>query len=432
MKTAIPILALLMIAPPARAQAPSPKLASAVLKAATDRPNALYREGERVTFAIESSDKTLKSVKVILSEDGWKPQAVKDVLLSDGRATFAERLAKPGFLQVRVSAAGLSGAVLAAAACEPEKIVPSMDVPEDFDSFWGAQKAALAKVPVKSALTPVETKVKGVEAFDLQVECLGGKPVSGYFGRPRGARPRSLPAILLVHGAGVRSSNAGSVSWAANGGGMLSLDINAHGIPNGKAAEFYTALQNGELKNYSLIGNKDRELCYFKGMFLRLVRAIDFLAAQPEWDGRTMIVYGSSQGGFQALAAAGLDERVTFICAGVPAGCDHTGSQADRISGWPKIVANGADGKPDPASLQISRYFDGVNFARRCHAKGAAVTVGFIDTTCPPTSVYATFNALAIPKRIHADVLAGHTNTPAASRFMQEAALAHAKEMSKK
>ncbi len=35
-----------------------------------------------------------------------------------------------------------------------------------------------------------------------------------------------------------------------------------------------------------------------------MIRAIDFLTAQPEWDGRTVIVYGSSQGGFQALAAA--------------------------------------------------------------------------------------------------------------------------------
>lgn len=429
MKAIISILSVFLLAPAARAQAPAPKAASTVLKAATDRPNAMYRAGEGVRFTIQSSDAVLKSVKVILSQDGWKPQPPKDVALEGGRGVLEARLEGPGFLQARVSAAGLSGAVLAAAACEPEKIPPSMTAPDDFDAFWAAQKAALAKVPAKAALAPVATTVKGTEAFDVQVDCLGGKPASGYFGRPKGAKPKSLPAVLLVHGAGVRSSNPGSVSWAANGGGMLSFDLNAHGIPNGKPAEFYTALQNGELKDYRIIGNKDREQCYFRGMFLRLVRAIDFLTAQPEWDGRTVIVYGSSQGGFQAFAAAGLDERVSFICAGVPAGCDHTGSQMDRISGWPKIVTNGPDGKPDPAALQTSRYFDCVNFARRCHAKGAVVTVGFIDTTCPPTSVYAAYNALTIPKRIHGDVLAGHTNTPDASKFMLEAALAHAREM---
>lgn len=91
----------------------------------------------------------------------------------------------------------------------------------------------------------------------------------------------------------------------------------------------------------------------------------------------------------------------------------------------------GAEGKPDAKALQASRYFDCVNFATKARCRGAAVTVGFIDTTCPPTSVYAAYNALRVPKSIHTDVLSGHTNTPAASKFMLEAALAHVREMRK-
>lgn len=399
--------------------------AAPTLKVITDRPDATYKAGETATFTIESSQPA--EVTLVFSKDGLQPQPAKKVKLEGGKLSLTGTLNEPGFLQLRATSGKASA--LAAAAYDPLQIKPSMPVPEDFDAFWTAQKAALAKVPLKSTLTPVTTAVKGVEAFDLQVECLGGKPVSGYFGRPKGAKPKSLPAILHVHGAGVRSSGLGSVSWALNEGGMLSLDINAHGIPNGKPAEFYTALQNGELKDYRAHGNKDRETVYFKGMFLRLIRAIDFLTTQPEWDGKTLIVFGSSQGGFQALAAAGLDSRVTFICAGVPAGCDHTGSQANRVNGWPKIVPNGPDGKPDPAALQASRYFDCVNFATRAKCKGAAVTVGFIDTTCPPTSVYAAYNALTVPKTIHFDTLAGHTNTPAAQKFMQQAAFKHVRDM---
>lgn len=411
----------LLLAFVAQAQQP----AAPTLKVTTDRPDATYKAGETATFTIESSQPA--EVTLVFSKDGVQPQPAKTVKLEGGKLSLTSKLDEPGFLQLRATSGKTTA--LAAAAYDPLEIKPSMPVPDDFDAFWTAQKAALAKVPLKSTLTPVETAVKGVEAFDLQVECLGGKPVSGYFGRPKGAKPKSLPAVLHVHGAGVRSSGLGSVSWALNEGGMLSLDINAHGIPNGKPAEFYTALQNGELKDYRAHGNKDRETVYFKGMFLRLIRAIDFLTAQPEWDGKTVIVYGSSQGGFQALAAAGLDARVTFICAGVPAGCDHTGSQANRVSGWPKIVPNGPDGKPDPAALQASRYFDCVNFATRAKCKGVAVTVGFIDTTCPPTSVYAAYNALTVPKTIHFDTLAGHTNTPAAQKFMQQAAFKHIRDM---
>jgi len=410
-----------------QAQTPAPAL---TLKASADHPDAPYKVGETATFTIEAlqDGKPLADGKVVcvLSKDGVQPQPPQTLNVKDGKATLVGKLDEPGFLLLRATSDKASA--MAAAGYDPLLLKPSMPVPEDFDAFWDAQKAALAQVPAKATLTPVTTGVpKGVAAFDVQIDCLG-KPVSGYFGRPLQAKAKSLPAILHVHGAGVRSSSLGAVSWALNEGGMLSMDINAHGLPNGKPKEFYDALAAGELKDYRFENNEDREKIYFKGMFLRLIRAIDFLTAQPEWDGKTLIVYGSSQGGFQAFAAAGLDKRVSFICAGVPAGCDHTGSQVNRISGWPKIVPNDAEGKPNAAALQASRYFDNVNFAIRAKCQGAVVTVGFIDTTCPPTSVYAAYNALTVPKEIHNDILSGHTNTPAASKFMQAAALKHVRE----
>ncbi|MEI8020276.1 MAG: acetylxylan esterase [Schlesneria sp.] len=400
------------------------------LKATADRPDALYAVGEPATFTIEALDdeKSFVDGKVVcvFSRDGWQSQPPQTVVLKEGKATITGKLDEPGFLLLRATIG--KTVALAGAGYDPLQLKPSLPVPDDFDQFWAAQKEALAKVPLKSLLTSVESPAKGVDAFDVQVSCLG-KPVSGYFGRPQNAKPKSLPAILFVHGAGVRSANLGSTHWADKEGGMLSLDINAHGIPNGKPDDFYTALAQGELKDYRNEGRQDREQCYFKGMFLRLIRAIDFLTEQPEWDGKTVIVYGSSQGGFQAFAAAGLDPRVTFFCAGVPAGCDHTGIAVNRINGWPKIVPIDAQGKPDPLALETSRYVDCVNFATRAKCKGAAVTVGFIDTTCPPTSVYAAYNALTIPKAMHADVASGHTSTPAASKFMQEAAYKHVREM---
>jgi cephalosporin-C deacetylase len=400
------------------------------LKVSADRADALYGVGEVATFTIEAVDeeKNFAEGKVVcvFSKDGWQPQPSQTVVLKEGKATISSSLNEPGFLLLRATVG--KTVALAGAGYDPLQLKPSLPAPDDFDQFWAAQKEALAKVPVKSLLTPVESPAKGVDAFDVQISCLT-KPVSGYFGRPKSAKPKSLPAILFVHGAGVRSANLGSTYWSEKEGGMLSLDINAHGIPNGKPDEFYTALAQGELKDYRNEGRQDREQCYFKGMFLRLVRAIDFLTEQPEWDGKTVIVYGSSQGGFQAFAAAGLDPRVTFFCAGVPAGCDHSGIAVNRINGWPKIVPIDAQGKPDPVTLETSRYFDCVNFASRAKCQGAVVTVGFIDTTCPPTSVYAAYNALTIPKEIHTDVASGHTSTPAASKFMQAAAYKHVREM---
>jgi cephalosporin-C deacetylase-like acetyl esterase len=174
------------------------------------------------------------------------------------------------------------------------------------------------------------------------------------------------------------------------------------------------------------VGRDSRDTWYFLGMFLREVRALDFLCSQPEWDGKTVVVYGSSQGGFQGFAISAIDPRVTFLAAGVPAGCDHTGTVVNRVNGWPKIVPNLPDGKPDPKVLEASRYFDNVNFAAKTKAKGAYLTVGFIDTTCPPTGVYAAYNALPLSaKAIYDDIPSGHANSPQASAAMVEAVKKH-------
>lgn len=393
---------------------------------AADRSDALYSIGQRVVFTITVTHRgqpaAASDAEWTLSKDGVSPTQRGKVRLQQGRGTVSGLLDEAGFLQCRVAVEiqgeKLSG--VAAAGISPLEIPPSAPTPEDFDAFWQAKKQALAAVPGKANLAPVASGRDGVEAFDLKVESLGA-PVSGYFARPTGAKPRSLPAVLTVHGAGVRSAGLSTaMNWAREG--ALAIDLNAHGIPNGRDGSFYEALAAGELKDYRRHGLESRDRVYFLGMFLRLVRAIDFLTNQPEWDGRTVVVSGSSQGGAQAIAAAGIDQRVSFFVAGVPAMADHTGSLANRIAGWPKFIAAGETSGADV--VQVVKYYDAVNFAARAKAPGF-FTVGFIDTTCPPTSVYAAYNALKAPKEIFNDITSGHTNTPAASAAMRSAVLRH-------
>jgi len=406
------------------------------LAVSTDHPDALYHRGEIVTFQIKTGpDSSLppdSELAWTISKDGVAPFTTGKIKLAAGQAQLTGQLDEPGFLQCKIIATVADKPpviAMAGAGVDPTLIKPSLPVPADFDAFWKSQKEKLAAVPLKAKMTPVQSPQKNVEAFDVQVDALGA-PASGYFARPLNAKPKSLPVILFVHGAGVRSASLGGpVSWASSG--LLAMDINAHGLPNGQPDAFYKDLADGTLKDYRATGRDSRETCYFLGMFLRELRALDFLCSQPEWDGRTVIVYGSSQGGFQAFAGGALDDRVTFFAAGVPAGSDHTGMAAGRVAGWPKIVPL-ADGKPDAKVLEAARYFDNVNFAAHTKAKGAIVTVGFIDTTCPPTTVYAAFNALPIAdKKIYNDIPSGHTNSPAASAAMTEAVRAHIKAMHK-
>ena len=424
-----PFVVLLASAVAAWALVPASRTSAYKLEADVDRADATFKKGEPVTCTItltkDGRPVSDAEISWTFSKDGLPPWQDGKATLKNGKATATGKLDEPGFLQCRVAFRETPEATpitaLAGAAIDPLEIKPSMPAPDDFDAFWAAQKKKLAAVPMNPRLTAVKSPMSKLEAFDVQTDCVGA-PVSGVMVKPIGAKARSLPIILLTQGAGVGTAYAATAApWASNG--ALAMNINAHGIPNGRPASFYNNLAEGALKDYSTSGRDDRETVYFLGMFLRLVRAIDFLTSQPEWNGRDVIVHGTSQGGYQAFAAAGIDERVTLICAGVPAGCDHTGVVAKRVNGWPKFIPSLPVAEPDPKVLQAARYFDCVNFAAHTHAKEAIVTVGFIDTTCPPTTVYAAYNALPIKKQILNDIKSGHANSPAATKAMTDVAM---------
>jgi cephalosporin-C deacetylase len=101
-----------------------------------------------------------------------------------------------------------------------------------------------------------------------------------------------------------------------------------------------------------------------------------------------------------------------------------------RISGWPKLVPADGDGKPDARVLEAARYYDVMNFASRARA-ASIVTVGFIDTTCPPTSVCAAYNALKGRKEIFNDPPSVHKVSPDAGSAIRKAILWHVEAMKK-
>jgi cephalosporin-C deacetylase-like acetyl esterase len=378
----------------------------------TDRPDALYHQGEKVTFKIElkhGAEPADGQVVYVISKDGAPPIQKGTLTLDNGRGAVDGTLAEPGFLHCEVTykREKTSFTAIAAAGVDIDQIKPSMPAPADFDSFWADQKQKLASVPINPRLTPVPPPPDrpGIVTFDLQADCIGA-PVSGYYARPADAKPKACPAILMPDAAGVRDSDLlGAARWAQKG--CIVLWTNAHGIPNGKPKDYYNALANGDLKDYRTRGRESRETYYFLGMYLRVQRGLDFLTSQPEWDGRTLIIIGGSQGGAQSIVGAALDQRVTFIVAMNAAMCDHTGMVAGRIAGWPKLVPIDKEGKPDPAALETSRYFDCVNFAPRVKAQVFGWE-GFLDVVAPPTGVYAAYNALPGKKEIVNDPSHGH------------------------
>lgn len=272
----------------------------------------------------------------------------------------------------------------------PSQIGAPAKPPADFDRFWDNERnqvlaARLETVENEMALSAREKKqFPGVKCLDVRVSC-GDVPVSGCLVMPENAKPKSLPGIVTFHGAGV----TGAVPRLAWGKSALVLDVNAHGIDNRQPKEYYRSLNKGRLASYFIRNWETRETCYFLGMYRRVVRALQYLTARPEWDGKTLIVAGNSQGGAQAIAAAALEPRVTACIAGIPALCDLD-PEAGRLPGWPFIRLAG---RISPEMRCTAEYFDSVNFAHRITCP-VIVSTGMNDGTCVPTSVLRFYNNL--------------------------------------
>ncbi|MBQ6472313.1 MAG: acetylxylan esterase [Victivallales bacterium] len=190
---------------------------------------------------------------------------------------------------------------------------------------------------------------------------------------------------------------------------MIAFNINAHGIENGKPREFYRDYKS--LHSYPGQGVWSKDSYYFKGVFLRVMRALDYVKSLPEWDGRNLFVRGASQGGAQSIVAAAMDRQVTFCFAAVPALCDHNACLAGRKPGWPALVNVPAEklNSEKKFILGVLRYYDIAYFAKRIGCE-SCLSVGLLDFTCPPTSVFAAYNNLpgSIVKSLQINPAEGH------------------------
>jgi cephalosporin-C deacetylase-like acetyl esterase len=363
------------------------------------RPGGTYKIGDIVTWRVRVVGERaaeFSRVRYVLKRDTLTEIGKGELVLTGGTAELTATLDRPGTVLAELSATAPDGTTVrneAGAAVQPEKIAPSAPRPRDFDAFWKAKLAELKRVPIDPVLTPAESGVESIDYWKISLRNIRGTTVPGQLARPQGAK--KLPALLIVQWAGVYPL---AREWATGRAreGWLTLNINAHDLPIDRPAEFYAA--QTALANYPAIGNEDRETSYFLRMYLSCYRALEYLTQRPDWDGKTLVVMGASQGGLQALMIGGLHPKITAVIANVPAGCDQTGPLLGRQPGWPMWPYQ-VQGRDAAKVQETARYYDVVNFAGRVRCP-TLVSVGLIDTTCPPSGVIAAFNQLAGPKEL--------------------------------
>ncbi|BAV05336.1 Cephalosporin-C deacetylase [Filimonas lacunae] len=317
---------------------------------------------------------------------------------------------EPGFRQLVVKATvngkQYSGEIKV--AYSPEKIAPTVNMPDDFVQFWDAAKAAAAKVPMDALLTYLPEKSTGtVDVYLVNIQNYKkGQRLYGFLCKPKAAG--KYPVILEPPGAGVKPVSPG-MAYANQG--FISLSIEIHGISPLLDNETYANISNA-FGNYWWNQLDDRDNYYYKSVYLGCVRAIDFLCSLPEFDGKNVAVAGGSQGGALAIVTAALDKRVKCLVSFYPALCDITGYLHNRAGGWPHLLSQANQQQNNkPEKLRTLSYYDVVNFAKQITVPGF-YSWGYNDNTVPPTSVFAAVNSVKAPKNIVLTPISGHWRFP--------------------
>lgn len=363
--------------------------------------SGIYKKGETVRVTLFLNDQSEDTVTFKMIENFRNLIVQKKLKFTgDTMVIFDQSFGKPASVIFEVSTTTESASI--GSIIDPEKFKPGTRRPNDLKTFWKCEKNTLRKLPIEVKAIPVKGIEKGYLCLNMEISCTGPKPASGYLAKPESAQPKSLPIVLYLHAAGVngswcRSEPENAMKYAKMGKGAISFDLNAHGMLNGQADLYYDNLENGDLKDYAKIGLESKKDIYFRGMYLRLIRTLDFLTSQPEWDGKRILVIGESQGGGQALAAAGFDSRVSAVVATVPAMCDWGGSLVGRKGSWPYPFETASNQEKMIATLP---YFDVAHILKGSKAT-LVVEIGLIDTSCPASAVFAAINQAKGKKLIY-------------------------------
>jgi cephalosporin-C deacetylase-like acetyl esterase len=385
------------------------------LKLTPFHASGLYRVGETAGWSVAASG----GVAVPAGGYAYTVKENNFTVLKSGKIDPTSRAARievtldePAMVYLEITPGGGEKPIAAGAAVSPTELKPVAPRPDDFDAFWADKIKWLHRIPEDPVLTPADSGRDGVEYAKIQLNNIRGAHIYGQIAKPKGEG--KFPAMLIMQWAGgpYPLQKAWVVDRAAEG--WLAMNVEPHDVPFDLPQAFYDALPE-LIKSYTTIYNDDRERNYFLRMYLGDYRALDYLASRPDWNGKVLLAFGTSMGGQQSLAVAGLHPKVTHVIVHVPAGADALAALHGRQAGYPNWDVS------NPKVVATAPYFDTVNFAPNIRAT-ALVSMGFIDTTCPPAGVWTAFNRIAGRKEVVPLVEAGHNHvsTPEQQRAYTE------------
>ncbi|MFJ8888348.1 acetylxylan esterase [Streptomyces sp. NPDC102402] len=269
--------------------------------------------------------------------------------------------------------------------------------PEDFDAFWSATLDEARTHDLDARFERCGgIGLTTVEVHDVTFAGFGGHPVKGWFVVPAGAT-EPLPVVVEFIGyGGGRNLPHTHLLWASAGMAHFVMDTRGQGSGWAPGDTADPVGSGPSSAGFMTRGIEDAAGYYYRRVITDAVRAVEAARSHPLADASRTAVFGTSQGGGLALAAGGLIPDLAAVSADVPFLCDFP--RATRVTDRKPYREIGDylkthRGRAEQANRTLA-YFDGVHFAARGRAP-ALFSVAMEDLTCPPSTVFAAFNAYA-------------------------------------
>jgi cephalosporin-C deacetylase len=284
---------------------------------------------------------------------------------------------------------------------ELEAYDPQLPAPADLADFWSATLAESRAATIDPTWVRVETGLVGAQTYDVTFSGFGGDPVKAWLHLPAGgAGP--LPVVVQYVGyGGGRGLAHEAGTWVLSGRAHLVVDTRGQGTTWSTGGTADPHGSGPATPGYLTRGVLDPATYYYRRVYTDAVLAVDALAGLPRVDPTRVAIAGGSQGGGITLAVAALRDDLIAAMPDVPFLCDFkratTLIDADPYGEIVRYLKANRD-KVEEVFATLA-YFDGAVLSRRSTAP-ALFSVALMDQICPPSTVYAAYNAYAGPKDI--------------------------------
>jgi cephalosporin-C deacetylase len=276
---------------------------------------------------------------------------------------------------------------------DPAGYGTSVTKPEGYDDFWQETWDRLQRIPLAPEVQPVPLRsTRDVAVYEGHYTSWEGLRIACWYCVPRTPGRSRHAAIAYMPGYVSEPSLGVGKEWALAGFACVVVAPRGKLRSNAVFNPGYPGLLTHNLADHQTYG--------YRGFYCDAWRAIDFLLSRPEVDPGRIGVTGSSQGGGLTVVTAAWRSEVRAACPGAPYLCamrdainlTHT-YPYEELNDYLRTYPERRE-----AALRTLDFHDGINMAPRVRCP-TLVNIGLVDSTCPPETGYAVFDAIGAAEK---------------------------------